>query len=187
MLEVQVLPAPRKSEMRTAIVDTIVACLRHEQIYKTLDYRNKSEQYLKQYMHQPLQRTMVEVFRRIDGRLSEAALQKKAASALLWEGDVTTTINNIRFLGVQHRPDFVVKAADLRIAVEVKMGESGGNVREGIGQALVYAGSREFDFVIYLFIDTSKDKKVRESLSTPAAASFVASLWQHYNVRFSVV
>ncbi len=66
MLEVQQVQAPRKSEMRTSIIDTIVKCMMQEKIYKTLDYRNKNEQYLKQYMHQPLQSTMVEVFRRVD-------------------------------------------------------------------------------------------------------------------------
>jgi hypothetical protein len=161
--------------------------MKQEKIYKTLDYRNKNEQYLKQYMHQPLQATMVEVFRRVDSRLSEGTLQKKASTALLCEGDVSTTVNNIRFLGVLHRPDFVVKAAGMRIAVEVKMGENGGSVREGIGQAMVYSGSREFDFVIYLFIDTSKDKKIRESLAVAPADGFIESLWRNYNIRFAVV
>ena len=99
---------------------------------------------------------------------------------------MNTTVNHIRFLGVQHRPDFVVKLVGIRIAVEVKRGQSGSAIREGIGQALVYAASQDFDFVNYLFIDTSRDKKIRDSLQQGLNAGFVASLWDFYNVRFHV-
>ena len=47
-----------------------------------------------------------------------------------------------------------MKLVGIRIAVEVKRGQSGSAIREGIGQALVYAASQDFDFVNYLFIDT---------------------------------
>jgi hypothetical protein len=96
-------------------------------------------------------------------------------------------VNHIRFLGVQHRPDFVVKLDGVRIAIEVKCGQSGAEVREGIGQALVYSSSREFDFVVYLFIDTSTDGKIRDSLQKPLEKAFVASLWEQYNIRFAVM
>ena len=55
---------------------------------------------------------------------------------MLWEGDVNTTVNNFTFFGTQHRPDFVVKIDRLSVAVEVKKGETGSSLREGIGQSL---------------------------------------------------
>jgi hypothetical protein len=178
----------RKSATRVSVVDQVLATLMHESIYRTLDYRNKSEAYLKQYMHQPLQRAMLDICRRLQPDCSERTLARKAGEALFWEGDTTTTVNHVRFLGVQHRPDFVVKLAGIRIAVEVKRGESGSSVREGIGQSMAYAGCGDFDFVVYLFIDTSRDKKILGSLEhSESALSFIDSLWESYNVRFSVI
>ena len=50
-----------KSAKRTAIVDQILDALRSDTIFRTLDYRKKSEAYLKQYMHQPLLARLAEV------------------------------------------------------------------------------------------------------------------------------
>ena len=170
-----------KTELRVFIVDEILDTLRGDNIFRTLDYRNKSEPYLKQYMHQPLQQRMVKIVHRMDPRLSQKAKEKNAKRALLWEGDVNTTISHTRFLGVQHRPDFVVQLAQIRIAVEVKRGEAGAAVREGLGQSLVYAASSDFDFVVYLFIDVSKDKKILRSLENENDRAFIDSLWEDYN------
>lgn len=179
--------AAHKTALRVEIVDRIMECLKGEQIFNTLDYRRRSESYLKQYMHQPLQACLVDVVGRIDDRLSQEAREARAKAALFWEGDMGTTVNNVLFLGVQHRPDFAVKLAGIRIAVEVKKGETGGAVRGGIGQSLVYVASKDFDFVVYLFADTSRDKKIRDAAEGSAAAKFIESLWDNYNVRFSVV
>ena len=103
----------------------------------------------------------------------------------LYPEHAPTTVNNFVFFGVQHRPDFVVKIDGLKIAVEVKRGDSGSAVREGIGQSIVYAAA--FDFVCHIFIDTSKDKKVLNSLQEPAERFFVKTLWNNYNIRFDVV
>lgn len=177
----------RKSGRRTAVVDQILDVLRSDHIFNTLDYRKKSEAYVKQYMHQPLQARVVEIYRSLTPKLRETTLAKKAQASLCWEADVKTTINHIRFLGVQHRPDFKIEIEGSRIAVEVKLGEAGTAVREGIGQSLVYACSTDYDFVVYLLIDTSKDKKIRKSLESDVERRFVEGLWQNYNVRFSVV
>lgn len=176
-----------KSELRTWVVDQVLETLQSDHIFRTLDYRRKSESYLKQYMHQPLKQRMAAIVERVHPRLTPATKLAKAREALLWEGDVTTTVNHVRFLGVQHRPDFVVKIAGISIAVEVKRGDRGSAIREGIGQSMVYSGSDDFDFVVYLFIDTSKDKKIRDSLKRETDAAFIGSLWEHYNIRFAVV
>ena len=81
--------------------------------------------------------------------------------------------------------DGFVQVDSLRIAVEVKRGETGASVREGLGQSLVY--SCEFDFVCYIFVDVSKDKKVKRSLDREAERHLVEDLWENHNVRFGVV
>jgi len=158
-----------------------------DRIFKTLDYRRKNEAFIKQYMHQPLQERMRTICRKIRPATTDAGIEKLAKAALFWEGDVNTTVNNIRFLGVQHRPDFMVKIAGIRVAIEVKRGDSGYAVREGLGQSLVYAACDDFDFVVYLFVDTSKDKKIKESLSRASDAAFIQSLWMDHNIRFAIV
>ena len=175
----------KKSGKRVHIVDQIMGLLKSDVIYKTIDYRNRSESWIKQYMHQPFINKLKEIYRELSPEQTDKNIERKAKRSLLWESDVNTTINNFLFLGAQHRPDFVVQIDGLRIAVEVKRGESGQSVREGIGQSLVYAS--EFDFVCYIFVDVSKDKKIRCSLDKAGERFFVKSLWEHYNIRFDVV
>ncbi|MBA3018774.1 MAG: hypothetical protein KJ550_01345 [Proteobacteria bacterium] len=176
-----------KSERRTWIIEQLLSAIKSDEIFHTLDYRNKTEAYIKQYMHQILKRCLLEIHRRISPGQKEDTLKRKASDSLMWEGDVNTTINHIRFLGVQHRPDFKVRVDGLNIAIEVKRGDSGAGIREGIGQSLVYAASEDFDFVVYLFIDISKDKKILESLRRDRERAFVDSLWDKYNIRFDII
>ena len=112
-------------------------------------------------------------------------VKQKAKNCLLWEGDVNTTVNNFTFFGTQHRPDFVVKIDKLSVAVEVKKGETGSSLREGIGQSLVYSSS--FDFVVYLYVDISKDKKIRDSMNGAKEQELINDLWDSHNALFQVV
>lgn len=175
----------RKSKRRTMIVDSIMELLKSDIIYGVINYRHQKEASIKQYMHRPFVAKLAEVHRKLSPNLAAKTIEKKARESLLWEGDVNTTINHFVFLGVQHRPDFIVQIDGLRIAVEVKRGESGAAVREGLGQSLVYAS--EFDFVCYIFVDVSKDKKVVRGFAGEAEQFFVRRLWNDFNVKFGVV
>jgi len=176
-----------KSKRRIKIVESIASAISSKKIFDVIDYRNRNEDYIKQYMHQPLISELETLYE--DLELSKSAdkelVKQKAKNCLLWEGDVTTTVNNFTVFGTQHRPDFVVKIDKLRVAVEVKKGESGHSLREGIGQSLVY--SSEFDFVVYLYVDISKDKKIRDSMSGPREQELINDLWDSHNVLFKVV
>lgn len=174
----------KKSARRTMIVDGIMDLLQSDIIYDTIDYRRRKEAWIKQYMHRPFIAKLKEIHANLSPGVSDKTLDKKAKVSLLWEGDVNTTINHFLFLGVQHRPDFIVQIDGLRIAVEVKRGESGASVREGLGQSLVYASA--FDFVCYVFVDVSKDKKVKRAISGKAEGFFVQRLWDEFNIRFDV-
>lgn len=180
-----------KSSKRERIVDQITEILKSPIIFKTINYRQRSESYIKQYMHQPLLNQLTEMHKELYPHIKNEELWKeKARMALMWEGDVNTTINNFLFLGVQHRPDFEVHMEKLRIAIEIKRGESGAAVREGLGQCLVYAS--EYDFVIYTFVDISKDKKILRSIEADLPEfekekSLIESLWENYNIRFSII
>lgn len=181
------LRSAKKSARRVKIIDDILDVLKSDSIFRTIDYHTRSESYIKQFMFQPLLAGIERLYREFQPNISEVAITRKAKASVFWEGDVNMTVNHIRLLGVQHRPDFIIKFDELRIAVEIKRGESGSAVREGVGQSLMYAASSDFNFVVYLFVDISKDKKIWESLSQPRDKAFVESLWQNYNIRFDVV
>lgn len=102
----------------------------------------------------------------------------------MWEGDKQTSISNFNFMGVQHRPDFEIRIRDTVIAIEVKRGETGQAIRDGLGQALVY--SQKYDFVIYLFIDKSKGKALRKATTKSKEKALLDSLWKHHNIRFAI-
>lgn len=78
-----------------------------------------------------------------------------------------------------------MKVGGLKIALEVKVGDSGQQIREGIGQAIVY--STKYDFVVYLFVDNSPNKKVLSSVYGLQEQRLAEQLWSEFNVRFHVV
>lgn len=184
--QVEGVRRPRKSSKRSEFVEALAKALAHRSIYETVSYENRREDYLKNYMHQPLRIAIAGVLRERAPLLSEQALERKADEALYWEGDRRITINNIQFLGTQHRPDFVVALPNLRIAVEIKLAGIGSQVREGIGQSLVYTASGQFDFVIYILVDITRDKKLKASTKAPREAIFIKRLWDLHNVRLVV-
>lgn len=176
----------KKTEKRVQIIDEIMTALCSKEVYGVIDSKIASEDKMKTYLHQILRKHLTIIFQNIFGQERELA-EKHAIKSLLWEGDKNTTINNVKFLGTQHRPDFVIQIDGLSIAVEVKIGESGQAIREGLGQSLVYVSSA-FDFVCYLFVDSSKDQKIFKSIKEePKVAPFLHDLWENYNIRFDVV
>jgi hypothetical protein len=110
--------------------------------------------------------------------------RKKIQKSLKWEGNVNTTVNNILFMGTQNRPDMLLDIDNMSIAIEFKRGDKGSDLRGGIGQSMIYA--THFDFVVYLFIDTSKDKRIKNSTVSPNEEIFIKELWDKYNIKFIV-
>ena len=51
----------------------------------------------------------------------------------------------------------------------------------------MYVASGDYDFVIFVFIDISADKKIRESLGDPKTQAFINTLWELFNVKFDVI
>ena len=46
-------PKPKKTQRRELIISSIMDALQADVVYKTIDYRNKPEIQIKQYLHQP--------------------------------------------------------------------------------------------------------------------------------------
>lgn len=102
-----------------------------------------------------------------------------------WEGNVNTTVRNIQFMGTANRPDMTVEIGGINIAIEVKKGNRGSALREGFGQALIY--STVFDFVLYLFIDTSEESRIVNGATAVTEERFLENIWDNFNIKFVVV
>ena len=174
----------KKTQVRLTLIEGIVRILRSQKIHKVLS-PEKSESIIKTLMYPILVRGMEGIYYELYPNYKSATIERKADRAVIWEGDNTATISNTKLFAVQHRPDFVIRAEGVRIAIEVKRGEKGDVVREGLGQSLVYL--TDYDFVIVLLRDTSKDKKIVDSLDNATESDLVANMWENFNVKFEVV
>lgn len=181
------LAAARKSKARTMIIDDLVNALTNRRTFDRLDLKHSSEDRIRSRLDEHLYEVLVAIHGKLAPTLSEDTIKEKAKRSLVWEGDATKTINNTRFLGTQHRPDFKLNIGSMQIAVEVKLGQIGSDIRDGVGQSLVYVGSGDYNFVIYLLADRSTDSKIYRSLSGPREAAFIQRLWDDFNIRFQVV
>ena len=178
-------PKAKKTQRRMVVIDGILKSVRNPNIYSVVDYRNWDESKIRTYMHRYLIEGMESVFRALYPNQLLRTIKRKADKAVLWESDVGVTISNIQFFGVQHRPDFVVKAEEIKVAVEVKKGDSGSSIRDGIGQSLVY--SSHYGFVVYLCIDISIDKKIRDAIHLPVESEMIKTMWDRFNIKLEVV
>tara|TARA_R110000772_G_scaffold59349_3_gene134418 strand:- start:396 stop:932 length:537 start_codon:yes stop_codon:yes gene_type:complete len=173
-----------KSKKRLEILEALTEGITHPEIFEVIDYKKQSEDKIKQFMYPHIVDVMTEyIMKHKSVSRSMAKLQVK--EMLKWEGNVNTTVHNIVFMGTQNRPDMVFEIADLKVAIEIKRGGSGSDLRAGIGQSIIY--STHYDFVITLFIDTSADKRVHNARRGSNEINFTEELWKNYNIKFITV
>lgn len=173
-----------KSQKRIELLDLVSESITQDDIFTVIDYRNKNEDQIKQFVYPHLVESLTDYLVK-EGEVDRTRAKEKIQSALKWEGNVKTTINHILFMGTQNRPDMVLEINGLRIAIEFKRGEKGSDLRSGVGQSMIY--STHYDFVLYLFIDTSKDKKILNAQGGVNETEFVELLWDQFNIKFVVV
>lgn len=173
-----------KSQKRIELLELVSESITQDDVFTVIDYRNKSEDQIKQFIYPHLVESLTNYLVE-DGGLEKTKAKEKIQKSLKWEGNVKTTINHILFMGTQNRPDMVLEINGLRIAIEFKRGEKGSDLRSGIGQSMIY--STHYDFVLYLFIDTSKDKKILNSQGGVNETEFVELLWDQFNIKFITV
>jgi hypothetical protein len=175
----------RKGSTRVEVMKRVMKALKCPEVYKTIPYKTQDEAKIKQFIYPYLLKEVESIYHDIN-KNQQMCATRKGKKNLLWEGNVNTTINHIKLFGTNHRPDFVFKFnPSTKIAIEIKNGSSGSELREGIGQAIVF--STYYEFVSLLFIDSSKDSHIRESLSGKAEQKLIASLWKNYNIWFDII
>lgn len=177
---------PVKGQRRVRIVDSIVNFLANDlsAILKEINWKKATERRLAAWAYKDIRGHIADIFEEHFGFSKEAA-KSKAHDNVVFEQIAKHTINNFSFLGVQHRPDMEIHFDDMSIGIEIKKGDNGAAVREGVGQSLAYAS--KYDFVIYMFIDTTSDGKIRRSRNNAREKFMLNSLWDNYNIRFAVI
>lgn len=172
-----------KSQKRIDFLDLVTEAITHNDIFGTIDYKKKNEDQIKQFIYPHLVESLTQYVMEDQGKDKETA-KELVKKNLKWEGNVNTTVNHILFMGTQNRPDMVLELNGLRIAIEFKRGDNGSGLRSGIGQSMIY--STHYDFVLYLFVDTSKDGKIKNAQGGVNETEFVDLLWNQYNIKFIV-
>lgn len=116
---------------------------------------------------------------------SDKQADKIVLNDFKWEGDNNTTVHHFVRFGKQHRPDAVLEVDNLKIAIEIKQGDSGASLRSGLGQCLLY--SSVYDFTIYIFVDKTKSSDIKNTISAEEESNIVKQLWELYNTKFIIV
>lgn len=173
-----------KSKNRIAILDMLQDGITTGEIFETINYKNQSEDKIKQFIYPHL---LTQVSNWVAERkgFSPALAREKAKTMIKWEGNVKTTVKNIQFMGTANRPDMTVDIEGIKVAIEFKKGERGSALRDGFGQSLIY--STAYDFVLYLFIDTSENSKIVNGATSITEQNFLNNIWNNFNIKFIVV
>lgn len=173
-----------KSKSRLELLDLITEGITSRDVFDTINYKGQSEDKIKQFIYPHLLDSLTEwIVKKKD--FSRALAKEKAKTMLKWEGNINTTINHTHFMGTANRPDMIVETGDLKIAIEFKRGTSGSDLRSGFGQCMIY--STTYDFVLYMFIDTTSDSKIVKASSGIAEQNFIEDLWNNFNIKFVIV
>ena len=79
-----------KSKRRVKIVESIASAISSKKIFDTIDYRNRNEDYIKQYMHQPLISELEELYENLEDVYNEkvAECERLKKTDTLEEGEI---------------------------------------------------------------------------------------------------
>lgn len=173
-----------KSKNRLAILEMIQDCISTEEIFETVDYKKQSEDKIQHAIYPSLLNKLTDYIMDKKG-FSRSLAREKAKTMIKWEGVTNSTVRNIQFMGTANRPNMTIDIEGVNIAIELKKGNRGTALREGFGQAMIY--STTFDFVLYLFIDTSEDSKIVNGSAAITEENFLENIWNNFNIKFVVV
>lgn len=175
----------RKTKKAVAKLDLLLDHLTNKKIYRDYNFQSLDEFYMRIPLNEALKIALKDLFREQHPSYLDRTIQRKVEKALVWEGNPTKSITPTTLFGVTHRPDFVIEIGSMRVAIEIKISDSGSSIRSGLGQAMVY--STDYDFVICLFIDTSSDGEISKSVNYEIENHLIRTLWIDHNIRFVFV
>lgn len=169
------------------MIEAITNSMLEHELFNGLTSRKKNTEYnIQKAVFLRLNSVISDILQKEYG-MRKSLADEVPSSYFKFEQNTNTTVNNFSLFSTGHRPDGVLEIPNegLRIAIEIKQGDSGGAIRSGIGQAVVY--SYEFDFVIYFFVDTTPGNNIKSSAAGIKENDLIESLWDNYNVKLVIV
>ena len=173
-----------KSKNRIAILDMIQDGISKGQILEGIDFRSQSEDKIQQFIYPNLINQLTDHVMDKKGFSRSLAIER-AKTMVKWDGNTSSQVRNIQFMGTTNKPHMTLKIEGINIAIEIKKGNRGSALREGIGQSMIY--STIFDFVLYLFIDTSEDRKILNGSSAITEENFLNNIWDNFNIKYNII
>jgi hypothetical protein len=174
-----------KSKNRIAILDMVQDGIstHNQELFETTDYKNKSEDDIKKIIYPNLLNKVTEYVMGKKG-FNRSLAREKAKTMIRWEGNTYNSVKPIHFMGIDSRPDMSLDINGVKVAIKFKKGNRGQELREGFGQSLIY--STVYDFVIYMFIDTSEDNRIINGAESVTEQRFLDNIWDNFNIKFVI-
>ena len=103
-----------KSQKRIDFIDLVSEAITHDDIFGTIDYKNRNEDQIKQFIYPHLVESLTQYVVDQEGKEKQVA-KDYVKKNLKWEGNVNTTVHHILFMGTQNRPDMILEMNGLWI------------------------------------------------------------------------
>ena len=175
-----------KSIKRTALIDSLAnELIDHELFSDNVKRDRDTEKQIQKSLFLRMEKTGLQKVLTENLDMKSNKIKEVIKKDFAWEQDINTTVNQITMFATQHRPDAVLKVNDLTIAIEIKKGKDGSSIRSGIGQSIIY--SKNYDFVIFVYVDISEGRNIKNSVTATKEQEVINELWENYNVKFVVV
>ena len=173
-----------KSKNRLAILEMIQDGISTGDIFEAIDVKSQSEDKINQTIYPNLLNKVTEYVIEKKG-FSRSLAREKAKTMISSEFGEGSAVKNLQFMGTSNKPSISVNIGGVNIAIEIKKGNRAAGLREGFGQSMIY--SNTYDFVLYLFIDTSEDNRIKHGSTSITEQNFLENIWDNFNIKFVVV
>lgn len=113
--------------------------------------------------------------------------EKLGGEGVYWGGQSGSNEDpKMPVFSARNYPDFAIRRP-YRIAIEYKQGETGALMKQCIGQGLMHVVSGDYDFVLLLFDDQTKNKTIRNSMQNLLEQALVARMWNDFNIKMKIL
>ena len=173
-----------KSKNRLELLETITEGITSTEIFESSDFKNRSEDKLKKAIYPNLLNTIAD--RICDKRgFSKGLAREKAKTMIKFDDSKSQPIGTTHFMGTSNKPSITVESSGVKVAIEIKKGDRAKNLKESFGESMIF--SNVYDFVIYLFVDTTEENRISKGTSGITETNFLKNLWDNFNVKFTII
>lgn len=173
-----------KSKNRLELLETITEGITSTDIFEKDNFKKNSEDKLKKSIYPNLLNTLAD--RICDKRgFSKGLAREKAKTMIKIDDGKSQPINTTHFMGTSNKPSITVESSGIKVAIEIKKGDRARNLKESFGESMIF--SNVYDFVIYLFLDTTEETRIVKGSSGITENNFLKNLWDNFNVKFTII